>query len=358
LLLARPPIRSRPQLETGQRRPHGACSPSTVTRPLPLSNACPCRQLARYLLQGITATGLRPDRIPLHGAIAEIDSARLDRSGVVPVWHLTFRANGRNVLFRDEASRLAAVRRLAHKAGTHIVVFCLVDEHVHVAVTGDRSKAGRFSRSILLATRPWTAVALEPAEITPVTNRFHLQRLVPYVLGQPMRHRLPVHPALWSGSCFVDLIGARAIEGLNLLVARLLPRFRLRDALCAVGLPKAELKAPSIDEIRRLGAFRVTQAAAAALCVPHPLQGTTTPTSLARAAACQVAHVAGIPRSELSHSLRITRRAIRKLLNKPINGRVLRSVHRRLGLELLVGGTKDVWRSVPGCDTKGRHPNT
>jgi hypothetical protein len=283
-------------------------------------------------------------------------SAWLERSFVVSVWHLTFGADGRNVLFRDEASRLAAIRRLAYKAGTDIVVFCLVDEHVHVAVTGDRPKAGRLARSILLAMRPWTVVPLDPAKIRPVANRFHLQRLVPYVLSQSVRHHLPVHPALWSGSCFADLVGARAIESLNLQVARVLPRFRLREALSAVGLPKAELTTPSFDEIRRLGAFRITQAAAAALCVPHPLQGRTTPTSLARAAACQVAHAAGVPRSEVSHALGITRRAIRQLVNRPINARVLRSVYRRLGLELLVGGINNA--RVPGHDTDAGGPRT
>jgi len=146
-------------------------------------------------------TGQRPGRNPWRCAVDEPDRAQSARSGVVTVWHLMFAASGRNVMFRDEGSRLAAVRRIGHKAGNRMVVFGLVDEHIHVAASGERPDVGRLARTLLLATRPWTSAKLEPARIIPVANRRHLQRLVRYILDQPAHHDLPVHPALWSGSC-------------------------------------------------------------------------------------------------------------------------------------------------------------
>jgi hypothetical protein len=38
---------------------------------------------------------------------------------------------------------------------------------------------------------------------------------VTYLLKQPVKHGLDVHPALWTGSCFLDLIGARLIPGFS-----------------------------------------------------------------------------------------------------------------------------------------------
>ena len=221
------------------------------------------------------------------------------------VWHLTFAADGRNPLFLDEGCRLTAVRRLAAVAGPRVVLFCLVDEHVHVVLTGERVEVGRMARSVLLALRPWAAVSIDPARIRLVAGRAHLRRLVRYVLDQPRHHDLPGHPALWSGSCFVDLVGARVVPNLDLRIREVLPRFRLREAHEAVGLPPTRLVPLQGTTVRRLGAFRLSQAAAASLCVEHPLRGKTAPVTLARAAMCQIAREAGIATTEVTDVLGI-----------------------------------------------------
>jgi hypothetical protein len=51
--------------------------------------------------------------------------------------------------------------------------------------------------------------------VKPVEDRDHYERLVRYLLVQPSKHELPVHPALWEGPCFLDPVGARLIDGFD-----------------------------------------------------------------------------------------------------------------------------------------------
>jgi len=251
-------------------------------------------------------------------------------------WHLTFAADGRNALFADEADRRAAVRRLARVAGERIVLFCLVDEHIHVVVIGKRKHVGLVGRSILLALRKVVASKLDPARIRPVDGRSHLEWLVRYVLDQPRHHGLAWHPALFSGSCFPDLVGARVVGGLQLRLKDVLPRFRLRQAHEAVGLVGEKLEPLAGLAIRRLGAYRLVEAAAAALCVAFPPEGKQSAVTAARAAACAIARDSGIATSEVVNVLGVTHQAANRLARKSVEERVLRAVRLRLALEVAV----------------------
>ena len=102
-------------------------------------------------------------------------------------YHVTFAAAGRHPLFPTEASRRAAVRALGRVAGAWIVLFALVDDHVHVVVHCEEDRVGRLARAILLALRAVAAVEIEPAHVRPVRDRGHMEWLVTYVLTQP-RH--------------------------------------------------------------------------------------------------------------------------------------------------------------------------
>ena len=256
-------------------------------------------------------------------------------------WHLTWASDGRTALFPTEPARLAAVRSMARVAGEWAMLFAIVDDHVHMVLSGDRKAAGRVARNGLVALRKHAAATLDPAHIRPVETRAHQQWLVTYLLEQPRKHGLPAHPALWSGSCFADLVGARTVPGFSLptKLAEALPRFRLREAHAAVGLPPTELIPVDSDRIRRLGADRLCRAAAAALAEPFPLQGKRAPVSLARAAACHLGRGAGIPTSELTHVLAISPQAALRLAGKDVDDGLLQAVALRLALEEAVSGT-------------------
>ncbi len=257
-------------------------------------------------------------------------------------WHLTWASDGRVALFPNEPARLGAVRALARVAGEWAMLFAIVDDHVHLVVECDRKVAGRVARNGLVAMRKLAAGPLDPAHIRSVESRAHMQWLVTYVLEQPKKHGLPAHPALWSGSCFPDLAGARAVPGFALTtrLAEALPRFRLREAYATVGLPKTELTPVDGDRIRRLGADRLCRAAAATLAEPFPLTGKRAPVSLARAAASHLGRIAGIPTSELVHVLGVTPQAVLRLAAKDVAPAVLESVAFRLALEEAVTGDR------------------
>jgi hypothetical protein len=116
-----------------------------------------------------------------------------------------------------------------------------------------------------------------------------------------------------------------------------LPRFRLREAHEAVGLPPTRLVALAGAAVRRLGAFRLSQAAAAALCVEHPLLGKTAPVTLARAATCRIARDAGIATTEVKDVLGVQPPARRRLAHRSLDARLIRSVLLRLALEEVAG---------------------
>ncbi len=87
-------------------------------------------------------------------------------------------------------------------------------------------RIGRTRTSLVQVLRPLVAGKLAPPHARPVESRRHLSRLVPYVVGQTEHHRLPAQPALWSGSCFQDLVEAWCIGGARLRLWDLLPRER------------------------------------------------------------------------------------------------------------------------------------
>jgi hypothetical protein len=225
------------------------------------------------------------------------------------------------------------VRALARVAGESVVLFCVVDDHVHLVVLCERQEAGRIARRVLLALRPLAAAEVDPARVRPVESRSHLQSLVRYVLAQPRHHQLGVHPALFDGSCFVDLVGARVLDGLTLRIRDALPRLRVRDVYESVGLRPVRLGSATREEIRAAGAVRLAAAGAAALGLARTLEGKRPPVVRARTAVCRIGDAVGIPASELAYALGITQQATRRLAGKAIDERFLKGVALRLALE-------------------------
>jgi len=250
-------------------------------------------------------------------------------------WHLGFEAEDRLELFGQSEARLrASVRALARVAGPAMLLFCIVDDHVHAVVFCDRERAGRLARSILLTLKGLAAVPLRPSSfIKRVENRGHLSQLVRYCIEQPAHHKLKVHSALWTGSCFQDLIGARAVGALGVRLETVLPRFNRVDLLTYAGLPPRELMPTDDKLVRSAGARRLARAAAAALAAEPDLRGHRLEVEQARAAACVLAAAAGMATRETAAALDVALRTVQRLAHSAPDAVVLRSVRMRLALE-------------------------
>ena len=246
--------------------------------------------------------------------------------------HVVLSTVGRMPLFADEADRRRALRTIARVLGADLVLFVLVDDHLHLVLLDALAPPGRHLQALRLAlARLPGFVPLQPTWTGKVSARTHAEALLGYALGQSAKHRLPGHPARWSGSCLADLAGARRLDGFDqTAIVRLLPRFRVDDALKIVGV--RPLMLPDAATLRALGAGAIAEASAAAYAVTD-VGGLDAASSAARRAAVAVQREAGISPAETSFSLGLASRTTRHLRATvaPADGDVTR---RRLALDL------------------------
>ncbi len=250
---------------------------------------------------------------------------------MVPV-QLTFASTTRHALFPEERRRREALHIIGRVAGGCVVLFALVDDHLHLVLLCEREAAGIHARALLLALRPVVAVELAPAHVSEVRGRAHLEWLVRYLLEQPAHHGIAEHPALATGSCFSDLVGARCVPGLVLRVPTALPRYRLREAYAIVGLPPERLEPASDDHVRALGAQRLVDAAGFAVGAP-PASGRDAASVHARRVAAQLASAAGLHVDELAHAMGVTRDAAHRIGHRPAAPELVAATRMRLALE-------------------------
>jgi hypothetical protein len=224
------------------------------------------------------------------------------------------------------------LQALARTARGKLVLFCIVDEHVHVVLAVEsRAEAGHVGRALRRSLQNAAGVALGPAFIRPIKTRSHAEWLARnYIVAQPKKHGLPHHPALYSGSCFQDLVGARRL--LDLRIDDLMPRFDVRDVLTTVGLPRTLVEPLGADAIRRMGVGRIADASMSVLAVTE-LTGRARPKVVARRVAVQISHDIGIARSEIGHALELRPRAVRKIAALDTDAALARAVSVRLALE-------------------------
>ncbi len=248
-------------------------------------------------------------------------------------WHLTFADEGRNPLVFSEQARRLIVRTVTRVAGRCLSLFGVVDDHLHVVVLCLRRRAGRLAQALTLALVPFNP-RLRASTPRPVEGRQHMESLVPYILKQVWRHQVVgAHPALWSGSCFQDLIGARVLDGLALQIGAALPRFELRTVYRAVGLNIDQLAPLGCEAIRALGAARLVAGASAALCVGPRQGGNTAGVARARRCVAQLAVRVGISLPEVAWALGISPCTARRLSVGPAETAAQRATLRRLSLE-------------------------
>jgi hypothetical protein len=158
-------------------------------------------------------------------------------------WHVTWVGRGRSPLAPDEARRRLLVRELVARGGPHLVLFCLVDDHVHVWLIGTLAELKKAIRKLGFGLRALAATPLRAPHVERVEQRSHAEALVPYLLTQTEHHGLGVHPAAWSGAPLADLLGARQLEGWRPRLWDALPRHPLLAIHAAVGLPN-QLRPP------------------------------------------------------------------------------------------------------------------
>jgi hypothetical protein len=246
------------------------------------------------------------------------------------LWHLTLASDGRLPLFPSEAERRHGLLALARVALHELVLFCIVDDHLHAVLTAALERIGHL-RSALSR-----ALGLSGSSVKQVESRSHMQWLVRYLVTQPAHHKQCDHPALWTGSCFQDLVGARVLGGLRLRIADALPRLRLEE-LCEMAGLGWRVPAPVDDHaVRAAGAPRLALAAAAAVCAPPGLAGHTAPENRARTLVAVLGSRAGIGVGDLAWATQLTPNGLRRHLWREIDERESRAVRMRLALEAAV----------------------
>lgn len=249
-------------------------------------------------------------------------------------WHATLVTAGRLPLFPTEEERREGVRALARVSRRDLAAFCIAGNHVHLLALGRPRAVGRRTRAVCLALGAVAGVRLVCGDRERMGSLSYLHRTVRYLLRQPVKDRLPGHPALWPGSAFLDLVGARALPGLSLRLEDLLPGC---DPQPAVGLAGFAIGPASPAEIRRRGAFVLAAAAGAALAAPPDLEGRSPPVVAARAAVVHLSRASAVSPAEVSAALRVSPRAVRRFASRPPPPvRILDAVRRRLTLESIV----------------------
>jgi hypothetical protein len=250
------------------------------------------------------------------------------------LWQLRLSSRYRLPLFPTDVSQRLAVRRLARVTPGRLVLFGLVHEHGHPVVFSSDEAIGILKRSVRVSLRRVAAQPVEEVWAEPVNGRSHMRSLLRYVLAQPARHGVTEHPALWSGSCFVDLVGARYLPELSLRLAEALPGVRLSELYEMVGLPPRPI-APASDELLAgLGARRLVEAVAAALALEPALRGKSPRAVAARTLVVQVGRRLGFGWAEIQRALPISRAALFRLAAAPAPFSAMeRAVRMRLGLE-------------------------
>lgn len=249
-------------------------------------------------------------------------------------WQLTFSAEGRFLAFPDATVRRFAAHLVVDLLGRELVLFSAVDDHVHVVVRGARERARRAAQALLQRFRPrFPEAGFEPVHISAIEDRAHARRMVPYLIRQPVHHGLPIHPARFEGSCFLDLAGARLQPGYGIeRLRRMLPRYRIDALLDAAGVRAADLAPASDERVRATALPDLRDAAAAALGVHPVLPGQGLAVVAARRSVAHLARRVGLPTRHVADVLQAAASSVRRLARQDLDPRVEEIVLRQVTL--------------------------
>lgn len=246
---------------------------------------------------------------------------------------LRWSTTGRLALARVAGTRLAAERQLARVGGRRLLLFNVVDDHIHAVVDVTGRSRRRFLQALTQGVRKGAGVPpLDPVWWEPVTERRHLFHLVRYIATQASHHGLTPHDATWSGGCLMDLLGARRLDGYEpAVLLHALPRLDERALLGLAGLsawPAADVAEHEPSDV----------VDAALATVGHlSLSGSGEWVRQARVAGCQLAREAGARVPWLALALGTSRRTVYRALLEPAEKVWTDAILRQLALRTARG---------------------
>ncbi|MCP4873825.1 MAG: hypothetical protein GY898_34485 [Proteobacteria bacterium] len=251
--------------------------------------------------------------------------------------HLMMRLKDGRVIANNAAARChVAESMLTVGRPFEVVVFRLVDDHLH-AVTMNDGPAGReLGRrvEISLQHRLKPGVGFSEVYVKPVVDQRHLRNLFWYCLGQEKHHGVELDP-LFEASNLPDLLGWRTLGGWTIgNVRRYLPRVG-RERLLEQ-LPVMPAVAP-FD----VGVLRASVGAAACVIAAHARH------ERARAARCAAVYIVDGSAVTLATAIGIGSRSVERLKSLEPEIEMVRAVEGQLAL-------RTAWRQVVRAREVGR----
>ena len=249
------------------------------------------------------------------------------------LWHCTARLVDDRVIAAEATSIRTAVDRILTKCLPRgLVVFAVVDNHMHLLLHGPREEVGETMRRLELSFHHHLPIPrpFERARFRRVADRDHLWRAVPYILKQIDRHGVRTDP-LWEGSALHDLLGLRVPgRALHRRLLRHLPRLREGTLLgwLDVGAELAAVWDEPVDG-ERLGLL--ADAAAAAFALPNLCAGGRAPAAIR--AACQ-ATGAKVNVAAIARALGVGRRTVFRARRAEVPAASIRAVRRQVWLRV------------------------
>jgi REP element-mobilizing transposase RayT len=254
-------------------------------------------------------------------------------------WHLVLSEQKRTTFAPTPLDRRNALRRVARISGDWLLAFCLVDDHLHLFLHCERRRLAWIGRNISqsLGTH---GLRFQPMYTKHVDSRRYRTWLVRYLLTQPSHHCLAGHPALWNGSCFLDLVGARCLEGFDSRrLFSVLPRLARRHLFEMVDLPPH--LPPGEPDLSELG-----PAAREAFVCRATLVDKSANSMRAKRAAVAIGRSQGLPSAKIARLLDITPRAARYALKGECREGDRETLRRYLALQQTCLNQKEP-RSLP-----------
>ena len=268
---------------------------------------------------------------------------------VLDLHHITIATSRRRAVFSNEADVRRVVRRLLELAAANLVAFYAGGDHLHLVCAFALADAARRADAMRRAVQTVIGVELEPARVSLINGRRHVERVLPYVFRQGQHHGYDHDDALWSGSSIGFALGATWSPHPPAGPALALPHFAERTALSAVQLSPAALQPASAEEVRSFGAERLREIVASATLSPPSLEGADTITREARRAFVRVGREAGIRRVVLQDALGIASSTMHSLGIAPAVPELDAAVLRRVRLERFVTESRVAqWRAGEG----------
>jgi len=215
-------------------------------------------------------------------------------------------------------------------AAPPLALFCIPAGAIHLVLQSDAARVGHTARAVLLGLRPLSPRPLEPAQRRAVHDPDHLGWLVQHLLTLP-RQQPGQHPALWSGSALLDLLGARWLD--PPLASLELPGFEPAAILAELGLGADPLVPLDNRSVLLAGPGRLLRASGAALAADPALEGKATPIVAARQAAAVLGRKAGLPTRTIADALGLTTQGVRRLQLAPAPRGAISAVRRYMALE-------------------------